>query len=60
MICSSLNLDRLIVRLLLRDGLYLGLEGNQGLRSVFEEGFAYEDFPENGKTRLAGGLGRRF
>jgi putative copper export protein len=34
MICSSLNLDRLIVRLLLRDGLYLGLEGNQGLRSL--------------------------
>ena len=34
MTCSSLNLDRFIVRLLSRDGLYLGMEGNQGLRSI--------------------------
>jgi hypothetical protein len=33
MICSSVNLDRFIVRLLLGDGLYSNLEEIQGLRS---------------------------
>lgn len=33
MICSSLNLDRFIVRLPYLDGLYINLEEFQGLRS---------------------------
>lgn len=33
MICSSLNLDRFIVRLPYQDGLYINLEEFQGLRS---------------------------
>jgi hypothetical protein len=34
MICSSLNLDRFIVRLPYLDGLYIKLEQFQGLRSI--------------------------
>jgi hypothetical protein len=34
MICSSLNLDRFIVRLPYHDGLYTILEEFQGLRSA--------------------------
>src|SRR5262249_51934528 len=35
MICSSLNLERFIVRLPYLDGLYCKLEESQGLRSSF-------------------------
>ena len=39
MICSSLNLDRFILRLLVRSGFYLEMEEETGLRSMWLEYF---------------------
>lgn len=56
MTCSSLNLDRFIVRLLRRDGLYLGAEGNQGLRSRSSASFQETTTAHSNTLRLIADL----